>query len=267
MQAMIDGIPFYVEEAGTGFPLVMVHAGIADHRMWDPQWDHFAQDYRVVRYDLRGFGQTAPGQGDVYRHRHLRDLLIHLGIEKAHMMGCSMGGQTVIDFALENPGMVQSMVLVCTALSGFDYPNPSPLEEEAEKAFEAGNLREAAEIEAQLWVVGRDRSREEVDASIFDRVVEMNLLAYSYEEQWLADIQNHKADPPAVGRVMDMQAPTLVVSGQYDEPDIHTIEELLVAELPDVQRVTLPAAHLPNMERPAEFNAAVGEFLAAQSGG
>src|SRR4051812_9978431 len=90
--AAVNGVQIYYEIAGSGHPLVLVHAGIADRRMWDAQFPVFAQHYRVIRYDMRGFGKTAMVAGSFAHHDDLHGLLTFLGVERAYLLGCSKGG-------------------------------------------------------------------------------------------------------------------------------------------------------------------------------
>src|SRR5690349_17340389 len=120
---------------GNGFPLILVHAGIADNRMWNKQFHVFAEKYQTLRYDRRGFGQTKPGNGDFSLHGDLHAVLNALGIKQAILVGCSQGGKTVTNFTLEHPDMVKALVLVGSALGGFQFDGePAPQEEELEKA-------------------------------------------------------------------------------------------------------------------------------------
>ncbi len=99
-----DGARLYVETAGSGFPLVLVHGFSLDTRMWDDQFEHLAQDYHVIRYDMRGFGQSSLPTQESYPHgEDLHALLVHLSVEAAYLVGQSMGGECVVDFALTYP--------------------------------------------------------------------------------------------------------------------------------------------------------------------
>ena len=113
----------YFESAGSGRDLVFVHAGVSDSRMWDPQFDAFAASYRVVRYDHRGFGKSKMAEGAYALRDDLFAVVRHLGIAKATFVGCSMGGGTVIDFALEHPEMVTALVLVGSGVNGLNDPS------------------------------------------------------------------------------------------------------------------------------------------------
>ena len=95
----LDGADLYYEMAGEGPSLVLAHAGFLDRRMWDDQFPVLAQHYRVVRYDRRGFGNSTLTPGPFSHRRDLYQLLEFLGIERAHLLGCSIGGAAIIDFA------------------------------------------------------------------------------------------------------------------------------------------------------------------------
>lgn len=118
--AEINGARIHYEVAGEGEPLVLVHAGIADSRMWDDQIGAFAGGYRAIRYDMRGFGQTEMVEGPFSHHEDLRGLLDSLGVGRTHTVGCSMGGGVVLDFALEYPERVGNLILVGSAVGGFN---------------------------------------------------------------------------------------------------------------------------------------------------
>src|SRR5262245_1060849 len=124
--ASANGAQLYYETAGSGHPLVMVHAGIADCRMWDDQFQFFAGKYRVVRFDMRGYGKSAPIAGDFYLHRDLNGLLDFLEIKRAYLMGCSKGGRAIVDFALEYPQKAAALITVGSEPSGFKFDAPEP---------------------------------------------------------------------------------------------------------------------------------------------
>src|SRR5262249_13492382 len=110
--AEVEGGQLYYETAGTGHPLTLIHAGVADGRMWDDQFLTFAQHYRVIRYDARGFGRSRTESVSFSNRRDLYDLLRHLGVEKTYVMGVSRGGQIATDFTLERPEMVDALIPV-----------------------------------------------------------------------------------------------------------------------------------------------------------
>ncbi len=173
--AEVSGARLYYEIAGEGPPLVLVHAGIADGRMWDEQFQEFAKHYRVLRYDRRGFGKTAMVAGAYSHHQDLYELLKALQIEQAILVGCSQGAKTVVDFTLEHPEMTDALVLVAPALSGFAYTGDMPRQaEQIDLAEEAGDIAQVNELELQIWVDGPYRTPDQVDAQVRERVREMN---------------------------------------------------------------------------------------------
>src|SRR5262245_27168961 len=146
--ASVNGAQLYYDTAGSGQPLVMVHAGIANSQMWDDQFQLFASRYRVVRFDMRGFGKSAPVAGEFYLYQDLKSLLDFLKIERAILMGCSKGGGTVVDFALAYPQQAAALITVGSSPSGFEFDAQPPRQwDEIVATFESGNLERCAELE------------------------------------------------------------------------------------------------------------------------
>jgi pimeloyl-ACP methyl ester carboxylesterase len=259
--AEVNGTRIYYEVAGEGEPLVLVHAGIADSRMWEGQIPAFAKRYKVIRYDLRGFGNSEMVEGSFSHHEDLRGLLDFLGVERAHLVGCSMGGGAVLDFALVYPERVGDLVLVGSAVGGFRPDFGPPKEwDELVAAEEAGDLERISELEVRMWVDGPARPPEDVAAPIRDLVREMNLIALKAEDAGLGE--EWEPEPPAADRLHDVHAPTLLIVGDEDQPRIFAAADLLEKELPNARKTVMHhTAHLPNMERPEEFDRLVLEFL------
>ena len=120
------GGKLYYEVAGEGQALVMSHAGFVDSGMWDDQWQELARHFRVIRYDMRGYGQSSRVNGPISRREDLLCLLEHLNVERTYLMGCSMGGEITLDFALEHPEMVAALILVSAVPSGFELQGEPP---------------------------------------------------------------------------------------------------------------------------------------------
>jgi pimeloyl-ACP methyl ester carboxylesterase len=256
-----NGTTLYYETAGEGAPLVLVHAGIADHRMWNAQIDALSQRYRTIRYDMRGFGASPIVPGPYSHHEDLRALLDHLGVDRASLIGCSMGGATVIDFALENPEMVEALVLVGSAIRGFEVDEDPPKEwEEILAADEAGDLQRISELEVRMWVDGPRRGPDAVDPAVRDLVREMNLIALQNEDLELGE--ETEPETPAAARLSEIQVPTLILIGDEDQPRTLAAADLLEKDLPNNRKIVINnTAHLPNMERPEEFNTLILDFL------
>ena len=260
-KAEVNGAGIYYEVAGDGEPLVLLHAGIADSRMWQGQIPAFAERYKVVSFDMRGFGRTEMVEGPFSHHEDLRGLLDFLGVRRTHLVGCSMGGGVVLDFALEYPERVGDLVLVGAAVGGFRPDFGPPKEwDELVAADEAGDLGRISELEVMMWVDGPARSPEDVAPPVRDLVYEMNLIALKTEEAALGE--EWEPEPPAADRLHNIHAPTLLIVGDEDQPRVFAAADLLEKELPNQRKVVMHGtAHLPSMERPEEFNRLVLEFL------
>lgn len=257
----VQGGRLYYDVTGEGLPLVFIHAGIADCRMWDEQVAHFGSRYRVIRYDTRGFGRTTTQDVEYSNRADLAALLDHLGVDKAVIVGCSRGGQIATDFTLEFPNRVAALVPVCAGVSGFEYDTPeedAPFEE-AERLEELGDYDRLAELEVELWVVGLQRTPEQVDAGLRRRVYEMSRANFDHAHEGGRPIV---LDPPAVDRLDTIRVPTLVMVTDKDTTYIRAAADALANGIPGARKVVIAnSAHVPNMEHPDEFNRILGEFV------
>lgn len=260
-EAGVNGATLYHETSGEGPALVLVHAGIADLRMWDPQVDAFSPHYLTIRHDMRGFGRSPMVPGPYSHHADLRALLDVLEIGRASLIGCSMGGGAILDFALENPGRVEKLVLVGAAIGGFEFDEEPPQEwDEIVAADEAGDLEKVSELEVRMWVDGPGRPPDAVAPAVRDLVREMNLIALQNEALELGE--EVEPEPLAAPRLSEIRAPALVLIGDEDRPRPQAAANLLAKSLPNARKVVMTGtAHLPNMERPDEFNDLVLNFL------
>lgn len=264
--AEVNGARLAHDVTGDGPTIVLIHAGIADRRMWDDQIPAFSRNHRVLRYDLRGYGESDIPPEPFAHPDDLAGLMRHLRIQQAHILGISQGGQVAIEFALAYPEKVTSLIRVS---SGVGEQEPSDVLQRAwkemEQAEETEGLGEVLELELRLWVDGPNRSPKAVESRVRDRVREMNGALF-------ARIAEHEAaeekplDPPAVERLEEIQAPTLIIIGDQDVPDVLAIAQLMEARISNSRMVIIPqAAHMVSMERPDEFNRVVLDFLESLS--
>ena len=263
--AEINGARLYYEMAGDGPPLILLHAGITDSRMWDAQFDVFARTYRTVRYDVRGFGRSVPPPGPYTMREDLAALLDFLGIARAYLIGVSMSGSIVIDFAIDYPDRVAALIPVAMGIGGATssaYMDERDRENEAILA--SGDADAANEAELRLWLDGVGRpAGTAVDPGVRERVREMNapLIAATIADTGAQQSVNRLA-PPAIERLGEITAPTLAIVGAHDMPDMLTNADAIVARVPGARKVIMPGvAHLPPMEAPEEFNRLVLDFL------
>jgi 3-oxoadipate enol-lactonase len=246
------------EACGTGLPILFIHAGVADSRMWDHQFGAF-DGFQTIRFDMRGFGETSLGSKPYTNHDDALAVLDHLGIDRAVVVGCSMGASTALRLASAAPDRVAALVLVSADAPGFDagIEYESPEWPEAVEAFEAGDLRRVAELEAEMWLAGIDRSTADVDEHCVRLLIDMDLIALGTEsarEELIA------IEP--LERVPDVEMPVLVVVGEHDLPQLRAAAGHLANELSARPPVLLTdTAHLPSMDRPTEFNDVLSQFL------
>jgi 3-oxoadipate enol-lactonase len=254
-------VALYAEVAGEGPAVVLVHEGICDSRMWDREWQEWSPSFRLLRVDLRGFGNSPLEPGPFAQARDLIEALEAHGMERAALVGVSLGGRVALEVALARPELVSALVLVAPGLPGHEWSQEMRdawAEEEA--AFDARDLDAAVEASLRTWVDGPRRRPEDVDPQVRARVGEMQRRAYELavgvedEEELLVDDLAQKLD--------GIQVPTLVLVGEEDQPDMHAIAERLEREIPGARRATIAAtAHVPSLERPREFDKLVLPFL------
>ncbi|GAC1350301.1 MAG: alpha/beta hydrolase [Ktedonobacteraceae bacterium] len=256
-----EGARLYYEVAGEGHPLLLIHAGMADSRMWDEQFSVFAQHYRVIRYDMRGYGKTEVPAGLISNHGDAANLLRHLHVEKAHILGISSGGLVALDFTLAYPEMVAALILVTPSVSGRQLSERERQFNEEENAYlEKEDLAGATEVNLRTWVDGPKRTPEQVDPAVRERVRQMQLHAFTIPIPEGAE--EIPLTPPAYSRLAEVHAPTLLLVGDADLPARITLTGELASALAGAQQVVIPGvAHMVSMEKPEEFNHIVLNFL------
>jgi 3-oxoadipate enol-lactonase len=265
--ADLNGAKLYYQVSGEGDPLLLLHAGVADSRMWDDQVGAFAQHYKVIRYDMRGYGQSAVPSGPVSNHDDVASLMGFLHVEKAYLVGQSYGGFVAIDFALAHPEMVSALILGAPNVSGYEFSEEvRRFGAQEDDLLDAGNITGATELNLRMWVDGPHRTPDQVDASVRERVREMQFHAFNLpipdDAQWQPLI------PPAIGRLDEILIPTLIIVGDQDVSEFLELADIVADGIAGAEKVVIPGvAHLPNMEKPAEYNRIVLGFLARVGSG
>jgi 3-oxoadipate enol-lactonase len=255
--AAVNGASLYYELKGGGKPIVLIHGGNLDSRMWDPQFDKYARTFRVLRYDVRGFGRSSdPGQ-PFSSVEDLKGIMQALGIGRAAVVGLSLGGRIALDFALTYPAMVEALVLAGPGLSGFEWP--------PESAARIAKIVDAAksqgpEAAMELWLEDPYIAPAMENPVLAKRVRQ---LAMDNAKLWAKPPTPETIpSPPASERLASVQAPTLLIVGSRDVPEIQKIVEILASGIPGARRVVIAGAgHMVNMEKPAAFDTAVLNFL------
>jgi 3-oxoadipate enol-lactonase len=256
-----NGASLVYEAGGAGPPLLMLHGHLLDQHQWDDQFQSFANDYQVVRYDARGYGRSTQPPVAYNHAADLHAVMRALELDHAFLMGCSGGGATCIDFALQYPDMVDGLILVGTGIAGFEPSGPPPPDLVAmSDALKRGAIDEAVEYSLQLWTDGSRRTPEQVNPTARERTRAMTAQLFSRRPVDGAVQQTFA--PDALARLAEIRAPTLAIIGSEDHQMLHDIADLIASQSPNAQRVViLDAGHHPNMEHPEAFDEIVRSFL------
>lgn len=249
------------DQAGNGHPLLLVHAAIVNRHMWDRVTDALTAGYRVIRPDLRGFGETSASLEPFTNWHDLADLLRSLDAAPTHVIGVSMGGGASLDLALAEPGLVDRLVLVAPGLAGWDWAPQLKADWDAEEAaWQRRDLDEVAWANVRTWVDGPLRGGE-APAGLRQAVFDMYRAALELQAVEGA-VDSGSLEPPSSGRLAEVSRPTLVVVGDLDQPDLMAVGEHLAVAIPGARLAVMHGvAHLPPMEAPDAFVDLVTGFL------
>jgi pimeloyl-ACP methyl ester carboxylesterase len=255
---LADGGTLHFEDLGSGSAVVLVHPGLWDSRTWDPQIEPLlATGCRVLRYDVRGYGRSSDPTGPYSDVDDLAELLAARGIERAALVGCSMGGDIAIRFTLTHPERVWALVPVASGLQGFpwDEEELGPVFEPIQRAVEAGDLQRAVDLAMHVWApLGTD----DPDGWRIREIAMGNTRQFVMDESLQLP-----SDPAPVDWLEAIDAPTLVLVGDTDVSAIERIADLLAARIPGARKVLIEQAdHVVNLRQPDRFNQVVLDFLA-----
>jgi 3-oxoadipate enol-lactonase len=247
------------EAKGNGAPVVLLHAGLLDQRMWDEQFALLAKQYRVIRFDARGHGCSSLPTGEFSNYEDLHQLLVALDVPRATLVGLSLGARTAVDFALAYPEMVVAVVAVSPGISGWGFHDPKLAENDrgAQAAWAAGDRAGVVEWFQRSWTDGPKRRPGEVDLKVRERV---RLMATETMAKGATSGQLRERD--AARHLKDIHVPLLVIVGDLDMLDTHEIADQLVASVPGARKaVVRGAGHMVNLEQPAELDRLLLEHL------
>jgi 3-oxoadipate enol-lactonase len=261
-------LTLYGEVAGAGPGVALLHSTVCDSRMWDAEFAALASRHRVLRFDLRGFGRSPLPPGPFSLIDDLTELLDRAGMDRAALVGASGGAALALDFALAEPERVAGLVLGAPAIGGLEWSEEvRRFGEREDELLDAGDIDGAVELNLRMWVDGPRRRPDAVDPAVRAKVGEMQRRAFEIQvEAFAGDDQpgpQARLEPPAIERLEEARAPTLVIVGDADVDDIVERADVLASRIAGARKVVLPdVAHMVNLEQPAEFLALVEEFLA-----
>ncbi|TDC77829.1 alpha/beta fold hydrolase [Streptomyces hainanensis] len=251
-----------------GPPVVLVHAGVADRRMWDPIWPALTVERDAIRLDLRGFGDSSDRPaGELSPVDDVREVLAELDVTgPCHLVGASYGAGVAVELALTSPESVASLLLA--APGGSLIPELTAdlrtFVEAEEAALARDDLTAAAEANVTWWADGVGRPSRQADPAVRDLVRTMQRRAFELTADW-DDVPSAELDPPALDRLGEIGVPTLVLVGGLDLLAIHAAADAVSAGIPGARRVDWPdVAHLPSLERPTEFLALLRDWLPSE---
>jgi 3-oxoadipate enol-lactonase len=260
-----NGASLYFETDGDASApaLLLLHAGIANLRMWDPQIDALKQRHYVIRYDARGFGETTTENVEFSARTDALRLLDHLGVDKATVIGCSRGGQIALDLAVESPSRVAGLVAIGAGPSGFPELEPTVEEEaiidEMDLAFETADWEKLNRLEVKLWSIGPLRDEADLDQQFVRTAYELNHANLAHIDESPTQLP---LEPPSYDRVVDIAVPVLVMVGDHDVSESLAQSEYLLSVVPRADGARFPgSAHLPSVEQPGDFTRVLLRWL------
>jgi 3-oxoadipate enol-lactonase len=256
----VNDARLYYQTVGAGAPMVLLHGFGLDQRMWEDQAEALADRFLVIRYDQRGYGRSSLPTTQPYSHADdLHGLLTHLKASPAHVVGLSNGGRIALRFTLAYPQSVRSLTLVDAALDGHAWSADwQALWKVMDCTAKAGDVAGAKRLWLEHPLFGAAREQPGVAARLAQMVQDYSGW------HWLHSDPGVAAGAPAVQRLSEIRVRTLVMVGERDLPDFHTVADTLSLGIAGAVRVLVPGVgHMINMEAPLEFNRQLIDFVGA----
>ena len=251
-------------------PVVLIHAGVADRRMWQPLWPELTRERDVIRLDQRGFGDsvTRPA-GPLSPAGDVLEVLAEADAGRAHLVGASFGAGVAVETALTRPAAAASLLLAAPAGSLLAEMTPSlrAFIDAERDALGRGDQDAAVEANLSCWVEGPRRSAREVDPAVRELVGRMQRRAFEVTADW-DDVEEAELEPPALDRLGQLAVPVLVLAGGLDLDTVLDAAGRVTAGIPGARRIDWArAGHLPSLEDPAGFLGLLRKWLAGSGSG
>ncbi|MCY3836685.1 MAG: alpha/beta fold hydrolase [Anaerolineaceae bacterium] len=258
----LNGASIHYETAGQGEPLLFIHADLADRRMWENQFEAFRDSHQVIRYDLRGSGQSSPQEGDFAHREDLIALLDHLQLEQVHGIGNGEGARVLLELAALQAQRLSSLTLIAPVIEGYPWRERHllPYETEIENFLAIAEYEQASELVAKRWLGSDFRKRNTAPPIIHKQLQEMIVISLRNRNRYEAEEKNLL--PSLNDRLDEIAVNSLLVIGDLDLQLYHEMTDRLQQKLRRSRRVSMTnTAHLPSLERPEEFNWRLKHFL------
>jgi pimeloyl-ACP methyl ester carboxylesterase len=265
MERFVEGLR--IEETGEGQPILFVHADFVDGGMWNQVMAKLSSRFRVACFDKRGYGRSEPAHVPICRRRELETVVRALGLGAVHLVGCSNGGQSSLDLALERPELVRSLTLVNALPSGFVFEGAMPPELlDMMSAAARGDTAAASELQIRIWFDGPARVPSSLGGAKLEARAEASRMNRLFVERGtfaIADaVPKDPLTPPAARRLGEIHVPTLVVSGALDYAENRRASKLLADGIPGARLTVMDdCAHVPPLEAAESFSAMLASFI------
>jgi 3-oxoadipate enol-lactonase len=260
----VDDTRIAFDRSGSGEPIVLLHAGIGDRRMWNDQVAALSDQFEVIRIDARGFGDSVRTEMPYSAHSDVVTVLDALEVSKAHLLGESMGSSTALEVVSRAPERVRSLTLVSCGVGAPPSDDLLAGWAEVERLLNSGDIDGANELEMQMWIDGPGRSSSEVDPKVRAWAAEMNRELLVRKDQFESAVQ---VELPIETLLPAIACPSLVICGDQDIPSVQQASTYLAAKIPGAQLTIMEnCAHLPQLEKPEEFSRILVDFLGSVSG-
>lgn len=255
---------FYAEQ-GSGDPVLLLHAGLQDHRMWAAQVAALSKRYRVVTIDLPFHGQTEGMDTSILAKEVIRTVLDSLRIEKVTIGGLSMGAAVTQDFVIGYPGRVKKAMFLAAGINGYERDHPIDSVSMAwfpkfMAALERKDTGRAALEFALAWGEGQDARGNKLQKPASRGVYETTFQ--TLKKHKMAGWPNLQDEPVAYDQIRSISVPVLLLHGDRDLPLVLAANDYMEKNIRSARRIVLKgAAHMVNVERPEEVTKALEEFL------
>lgn len=239
----------YFEVVGEGEPVVFIHGFTLDHRMWKPQVDEFSKKFKVITYDLRGFGKSSTPEDKYSHHEDLKALLDHLGVTDAHIVGLSLGGEIALDFAVSYPDMIKTLTLADSSLGGYKSTVDWNVHSEL-------GLDKAKEnwLNHQVF----NKTKENTEATLLLKQIVSDYSGW----HWFNSDPREKVSPSTIEQIQNINVPTIIMIGEYDLSYFKDIAEILNNKIPNSTKVIIKnSGHMSNLENIEQFNKTIEQQL------
>lgn len=239
----------YFEVVGEGEPVVFVHGFTLDHRMWKPQVDEFSKKFKVITYDLRGFGKSSTPEDKHSHHEDLKALLDHLGVPEAHIVGLSLGGEIALDFAVSYPDMIKTLTLVDSSLGGYK----STVDWNVHSELGLNKARENW-LNHQVF----NKTIENIEATLLLKQIVSDYSGW----HWFNSDLREKVSPSTIEQIQNIKVPTLIMIGEYDLSYFKDIAVILNNKISNSKKIIIKnSGHMSNLENIEQFNKTIEQQL------